>query len=69
VANLETKPLNVEKAVERVKALLAEAPVSMAQAVEAVSWQDRTVTLRFRSPDALLQTGIKDRVVECLLYQ
>jgi peptide/nickel transport system ATP-binding protein len=69
VASLEAKPLNVAKAVERVEAVVAKAPVAMIQAVESISVQNRTVTVRFRSPDQLLQTSIEDRVVECLLYQ
>jgi hypothetical protein len=69
VASFEAKPLDVEKAVERVKAVLAEAPVAMAHAIESVWVQNRTVMLRFRSPEPLLQTSVKDRVVECLLYQ
>jgi oligopeptide/dipeptide ABC transporter ATP-binding protein len=69
VASLRTKPLNAEKAVERVKAVLAEAPVAMTQAVESVSSQNRAVTVRFRPPDQLRQTNVKDRIVECLLYQ
>jgi len=69
VASLEAKPLNVEKTVERVKDVLAEAPIAMAQAVESLSAQKRTVTLRFRSPEQLLQTRVQERVVECLLYQ
>jgi oligopeptide/dipeptide ABC transporter ATP-binding protein len=69
VASLRAKPLNVDKAVERVKAVLAEAPVAMTQAVESVSSQNRTVTVRFRPPDQLRQTSVKDRLVECLLYQ
>jgi peptide/nickel transport system ATP-binding protein len=68
-AYLESSPLKVGKAVERVKAVLAEAPVAMAQAVESVSSQNRTVILRFRSPDQLLQTKVQGRTVECLLYQ
>jgi peptide/nickel transport system ATP-binding protein len=69
VASFEAKPLDVEKAVERVKAVLTEAPVAMAHAIESVWAQNRTVMLRFRSPEPLLQTSVKDRVVECLLYQ
>jgi peptide/nickel transport system ATP-binding protein len=69
VASLESEPLNIEKAVERVKAVLAEAPVVMTQAVESVSARNRTVTVRFRPPDQLLQTNIQNRLVECLLYQ
>jgi peptide/nickel transport system ATP-binding protein len=69
VASLEVMPLNVEKTVDRVKGVLAEAPVAMAQALESVSAQNRTVTLRFRSPSQLLQTSVQERVVECLLYQ
>jgi peptide/nickel transport system ATP-binding protein len=68
-AYLESSPLKVGKAVERVKAVLAEAPVAMAQAVESVSSQNRTVILRFRSPDQLLPTKVQGRTVECLLYQ
>jgi len=69
VASLEVMPLNVEKTVDRVKGVLAEAPVAMAQALESVSAQNRTVTLRFRLPSQLLQTSVQERVVECLLYQ
>jgi peptide/nickel transport system ATP-binding protein len=69
VASLRAKPLNVEKAVVRVKAVLAEAPVAMTQALESVSSRDRSVIVRFRPPDPLLQTNVKDRIVECLLYQ
>jgi len=69
VASLKAKPLNVEKTVERVKAVLAEAPIAMTQAIESVSGRNRTVTVRFRSPDQLLQTNVQDRLVECLLYQ
>jgi len=69
VASLESGPLKVGKAVERVKAVLAEAPVAMSQAVESISSQNRTVIVRFRSPDQLLQTKVQGRIVECLLYQ
>ena len=69
VASLEAKPMSVEKAVERVETILAEAPVAMTQAIESVSAHHGTVTLRFRSPDQLLQTNVQDRLVECLLYQ
>jgi len=69
VARLESDPLKVGKAVERVKAVLAEAPAAMAQAVESVSSQNRTLIVRFRSPDQLLQTKVQGRIVECLLYQ
>jgi peptide/nickel transport system ATP-binding protein len=69
VASLRAKPLNVEKAVVRVKAVLAEAPVAMTQALESVSSRDRSVIVRFRPPDPLLQTNVKERIVECLLYQ
>src|SRR2546427_5815347 len=69
VASLKAKPLNVEKTVERVKAVLAEAPIAMTQAIESVSARNITVTVRFRSPDQLLQTNVQDRLVECLLYQ
>jgi len=69
VARLETNSLSVEKAVERVKTVLATAPVAMTRAVESVSSLNRTVTVRFRPPDLLLQTSIKNRLVECLLYQ
>jgi len=69
VARLESDPLKVGKAVERVNGVLAEAPVAMAQAVESVSSQNRSVLVRFRSPDQLLQTKVQGRIVECLLYQ
>lgn len=69
VASLEVKPLIVEKAVGRVKHVLAEAPVAMTQAIESISSQNRTVTVRFRPPDQLLQTNVQGRIVECLLYQ
>ena len=69
VASLEAKPLNVGKAVERVKAVLAEAPVAMAQAVESVSAEKRTVMVRFHPLNQLRQTQVQDRLVECLLYQ
>ena len=69
VARLESDPLKVGKAVERVKAVLTEAPVSLAEAVETISSQNRTVIVRFRSPDQLLQTKVQGRTVECLLYQ
>ena len=69
VASLEADPLKVEKAVDRIRAILVEAPVAMARAVESVSSQNRTVIVRFRSPDQLLQTSVQGRVVECLLYQ
>jgi len=69
VASFEADTLRAGMAVERVKAVLVEAPVAMKQAVESVSLQNRTVTVRFRSPDKLLQTKVQGRVVECLLYQ
>ena len=69
VARLEAKPLKVEKAVERVKAVLAEAPPAMTQAVESVSSENRSITVRFRAPDQLVQTNVQNRTVECLLYQ
>ncbi len=69
VASFEANPLKVGEAVERVKAVLMEAPPAMAQSVESVSSQNRTVIVRFRSPDQLLQTNVQGRVVECLLYQ
>src|SRR3989442_191479 len=69
VASLEAKPLKVEKTVERVKDVLAEAPIAMTQAIESLSAQKRTVTLRFRLPEQLLPTRVQERVVECLLYQ
>jgi len=69
VASMEAKSLSVERAVERVKAVLAEAPVAMSQSIESVSSQNRTVIVRFRPPAQLLQTTVEDRVVECLLYQ
>jgi peptide/nickel transport system ATP-binding protein len=69
VASMDAKPLRLEKAVERVKAVLAEAPPAMTQAVESVSSENKTVTVRFRAPDKLLQTQVEERTVECLLYQ
>ncbi len=69
VARVEVDPLKVETAVERIKSILAEAPAALAQAVESVSSESRTVRVRFRSPDQLLQTSIQGRLVECLLYQ
>src|SRR3989454_8860917 len=69
VASLEAKPLNIEEAVERVKAVLAEAPIAMAQAIESVSTHKRTVIIHFRPPNELRQTQVGDRIVECLLYQ
>ena len=69
VASLEANPLRVGRAVERVKGVLAEATVAMARAVESVSSQNRSVLVRFRSPDQLLQTKVQGRIVECLLYQ
>jgi peptide/nickel transport system ATP-binding protein len=69
VASVEANPLKAGKAVERVQEILAEAPVAMAQAVESVSSQNRTVMIRFRSPDQLTQTNVQGRIVECLLYQ
>ena len=69
VASLEADPLKLGAAIERVKTVLVEPPIAMKQAVESVSSQKRTVIVRFRSPDQLVQTNIRDRVVECLLYQ
>jgi oligopeptide/dipeptide ABC transporter ATP-binding protein len=69
VASLESKPVNIQIAVERVKAVLAKAPAPLTQAVESVSAENGTVVLRFRPPNLLLQTSIQDRLVECLLYQ
>ena len=69
VASLEAKPMSVEKAVERVETILAEAPVAMTQAIESVSAQKRTVMVRFHPPNQLRQTQVQDRLVECLLYQ
>src|SRR5712692_962542 len=69
VASLETNPLKVREAVERTNAVLVEAPVAMAQAVESTSSQNRTVIVRFRSHHQLLQSNVQGRVVECLLYQ
>src|SRR4029077_1087795 len=69
VASFGADPLRVEEAVERVKTVLIEAPIAMKHAVESVSSQNRTVIVRFRSPDKLLQTNVQGRVVECLLYQ
>ena len=69
VAMMKAEPVSVEKAVERVKAILAEAPIAMTQAVESVSTQNRTVMVRFNPPNELRQTQLQDRLVECLLYQ
>jgi peptide/nickel transport system ATP-binding protein len=69
VAKVEIDPLKMGTAVERIKSILAEAPAALAQAVESVSSESRTVMVRFRSPDQLLQTSIQGRLVECLLYQ
>ena len=69
VARLEADPLKVEEAVERAKNVLVEAPVAMRLGVESISSQNRTVIVRFRSPDELLQTRTQGRIVECLLYQ
>ena len=69
VARVEVDPLKMGTAVERIKSILAEAPAALAQAVESVSSESRTVMVRFRSPDQLLQTSIQGRLVECLLYQ
>jgi len=69
LARVEIDPLKAGTAVERIKSILVEAPVALAQAIESVSSENRTVMVRFRSPDQLLQTSIHDRVVECLLYQ
>lgn len=69
VARLEADPLKVGEAVERAKNVLVEAPLAMRQGVESISSQNRTVIVRFRSPDELLQTKTQGRIVECLLYQ
>ena len=69
VAMMKAEPENVEKAVERVKAILVGAPTAMTQAIASVSAQNRTVMLRFNPPNELRQTQVQDRVVECLLYQ
>ena len=69
VAMMKAEPVSVEKAVERVKAILAEAPIAMTQAVKSVSTQNRTVMVRFNPPNELRQTQLQDRLVECLLYQ
>jgi oligopeptide/dipeptide ABC transporter ATP-binding protein len=69
VASFGADPLRVGEAVERVKTVMIEAPIAMKQAVESISSQNRTVFVRFRSPERLLKTNIQERVVECLLYQ
>ncbi len=54
---------------ERVQAVLTEGPVAMAQAVQKVSLEDESLLVMFRDPKPIAQTLIKDRIVECLLYQ
>ena len=69
VASLKANPVNVEKVVQRVRAVLAGAPVAMTHAIESVSAEKRTVMVRFYPPNQLRQTQVQDRLVECLLYQ
>ena len=68
-AGRDTKLGNGEQIVERMRAILAEGPPAMGQAVRTVGVKGNSVILEFQAPDDLAQTHIGQRIVECLLYQ
>jgi len=69
VAGRKTGPTDAAKITERIRAILAEGPAAMVQAVGTVGLQGKNVIIEFRGPDTLAQTQVGERIVECLLYQ
>jgi len=69
VARRRVRGQDPKTAEEHVRAVVAQAPPALRDAVEVVEFLDPVVAVRFRPPAVLRPTHTDGRIVECLLYE